>query len=833
MKYQKLFNIVFNNKRFCIFIDQYGRRTFLEIDNSSRYSYPLLSDFIMLNKIYNERDLFISYERHRLPIHGKPQSIQFKEFVKNYIGSTALILASISVASLYTSLTMGVGFKLEKQNDQIKVVVDYIDAALIENTNELDKILGYENVTLEEVINVINTNENIDDAYKQYAISLATFLKNKYPETDQRIFYENVKDMKITIEEKQRKNKHYAGTYNSKQNEVTFREDHKEDECTIIHEFSHSYHHWIEQTMLTPKIRVESQGHSLDEAMNNKIISGLVNPKSYYQEKKTLEYFLTCVDYNYYDYEREGITKLITLLKEKYPELDIDYIINSLDAINDTNTNTDNYIKIEETPELLDQIFNMCIYNIDMDSKDIYQPFINFMKLIEFDKYKELAEQYLEEYNQVLLEKGYDKDKLEKDTENFAHMIKEFQSYRKNFREYVDSLDINEIPKDNIYVIYKSYLQDGGTPYRHYNSDEELHTLFFDLLEIYNDFLYRNGYTKEETITKQQMQQKLNRYKGISVIAGAITDEDILLPIVDIPNIDKIYNINTKTPVMTKDGKIMLLDSDTIKTIYVPQENICQYNFIKGIFASLEEQPQIDEKFWQEQFDLDALEYKKIGFTLNGEIIAEDYINDVNITIGQRMDGSNTFSLSSTAQSIVRDTQTINEQTMPLTKYIATYLLQNEEIKSIELDEYLTEDYLKHLIAGENLTSSINQRFATFTYDKKKDVVNVHPAYYVTIDDKKMPMNEVILDLIPEHAYLWVDGYLEGVSSKINTNVNEEYNIFLETVLDYYGIISEEKTDYTFSKDEVLQLYDKYSEEVCTNDNIQIISQQNRSQKAK
>lgn len=823
MTYKKLFNIYFNNKKFTIFIDQYGRKTFLEVNDSGKYIYPLMNDFITLHKIYNERNPFISYNGRRLPVHGnryENPTATFKEFIRNYIGSTAYVTAIMIAASLVAGVTTGRTFNLEIQDNQIKIVPTYMDGTLINHISELDEVLGYKSVSLDEVIAAINTNEKISDYYKTYAINLAKFLKNKYPETDQRIYYENIKDMSIKIRSEKEIEKNIAGTYNSMANVTSLRDSYAENEKTIIHEFSHSYHHWKEETAILPKCRNELQGYSLDEAMNNKVISGIVIPTSYYQEGKTLDYFLTCVDYDYYDYEREGIAKLIRLLKEKYKDIDIDYIINSLDAIHDTNTHTDNYIRIEETPELLNQMFNICAHNIDMSAKDIYQPFIDFMKLIDFNDYEDIAINYLAEYNSILLENGYDKTQIQDDIKHFTWMINEFESYKKNFREHVEELDINEIPKDDIYKPLKNYLEYGGTPYRRYNSETELHNLFYSLLDTYNDFLYCNGYTRDQTITREMMQKKVDKYKGMTITGYTITKEDVLHPMLDIPNIDKVYNTDEKVPILNSDGKIVLLDKNDIKVTDYAEDNVHQYNFIKSIFARLDEDSiTFDESYWQEQFRIYNSEYKKIDFLLNGEKVAEDYLYDVNITIGQKQDGTNTFSLSSETQSIVQDKSTLKDQTISFVRYLGDIPYKDANMTSIELGEYLSEDYLKPTVAGDDLSRTISSWLDIFTYDIENDVVNVHPPYYVTMDEKRLHMNDIFLELEPECAFIMIDDRLENVREHINTNVETESTIYLETVLEYYGILSEEQTDYNLSKSEILDLYNNYSTDVYVNGN--------------
>ena len=828
MIYQLLFNIHYNSKIFAIFIDQYGRKTFLEVDDSGNYIYPLIDEFIELHKIYNERNPFISYETsnlpigYRLPIHTT-QKVTFKECVRNSVGTIALSLVVLTSASLISSVLTSREFKLIKEEDQISIVVDYIDGALITNSNQLDSVLGYQTASIEQIVDAINSNDKIDDYYKQYAINLAKFIKNKYPQTDSRIFYENMKGVSVVVVKNDEMNKNIAGTYSSYDNIVSVREDHKDSEQVITHEFAHAYHNWREDTMLYPHYKNETFGFALDEAMTNKIINGIIQTDTYLREKKMLEYFLTCVDYNYYDYEREGISKLIYLLKEKYPTVDVDFIINSLDTMKVTFSELDQYIKIEDNIQLLDEIFNMCISNINFKSNNVYQSFINFVKLIDYEDYEELSQHYLDEYNRVLIENKYSKDKINNNIDDFIWMLNELSVDKSNFSSYVEHLDINEISKDDIYGPFKSFFGWGGSPHTNYLSSEEINNHFYSMLEIYNDFLYRNGYTREQTITKEKMEQKVNRYNGVKIIGYGITTDDILTPIVDIPNIDKVHNTNTKVLVLNNEGEIILLDKNDMKSAKYDESGVYQYNFIMSLFARLdEEKSDFNEEFWQKLFIIFNSEYKKIDFILNGEKIAADYLYGVNITIGEKLDGTNTFSLSSDSQSIIQDESTLSDVTISFVDYLLDYPYKNENMTSIELEEFLNEDYLKTMVAGNDLSRVVNSRFDNFTYDKENDVVDIHPAYYVIMDEEqKIRMNDVFLELAPEQAHVFIDGYLESAKEFIDTNVDEEAKIYFETVLNHYGILSKDQVDYHLSKSEILELYNNYSQDVYVNKDSQ------------
>lgn len=183
--YKKLFNINYNNKTFTIFLDKYGRRTFLEVSNEGKYKYPTIDDFIYLNKIYNERNPFIFYYGigDKLPAY-RPKKYTFKEGV---LDLTKVISVALAGVISYNSL---ISFELNKnkENDVLEVKPAYIDNYL-DNADALDPYIGSDIISEEDLIAAINNNPNLDDIYKERAILLAQHIKKEHPNTDNRIFY--------------------------------------------------------------------------------------------------------------------------------------------------------------------------------------------------------------------------------------------------------------------------------------------------------------------------------------------------------------------------------------------------------------------------------------------------------------------------------------------------------------------------------------------------------------------------------------------------------------------------------------------------------------------
>ena len=696
--FKKLFRIEYNNKEFDVFSDQYRRKTFLEINNDGKYIYPLFDDFIVLYRAYNQRNPFIVYDGERLPIHHKPKGYKLKEFVRIYIGSLSTICMAFPIAALITGYTSSSYLTLEYKDHELNIKKVPVSGTVINHTNQLDGILG-SSVTVEEVINTINGNEKLNDYYKQYAINFVQFISNKYPDADLRIFNDNMKNIYVDVREDEKMSKNIAGSYNSIINEIELRESYRENGMTITHEFAHSFHHWIEDEVGFPKVRSEFAGFSLDEAMTNVVISGMYDTKTYKREMKILSYLMSFVDYSYYDYEREGIAKLIDMLKQKFPQVDIDYIIDVSDAMTNSSRYLDNNLKIESNEDFLNQLFNLTILSIDFESNNIYHPFINYMKLFDIEKSGEILSKYLEEYNDILRLNGIDDELIINDVNNFSSMILDFESFKSNFKQYLTNKTKDDIDKNDLYDTFNSYLIYGGTPYRRYTNIEEVKLFYFDMLDIYNDFLYRNGFNRSDVITREEAANKISRFNNISILGYDIDKNDVLHPVIELPVRDRVYG-ESKIASMDDDGRIILLDKEDMIFSYRDYPDESNYYFMTSLFANLYRNGvTYKETFWQEHFDIYNNEYKKMDFLLDGIKVGEGYLFDVMLEIGQKNNGDNTFSLyfleNGEKKYIYKEDGAIFEQSVEFVKFMGDDPYKDVDMTSLELSRYFNFDYLK------------------------------------------------------------------------------------------------------------------------------------------
>lgn len=153
--YKEIITINHNDKLFTIFLADDNRLTFLETNEEGKYFYPLLDDFVELNNIYNNHNPFIC----------DVTKYSFQEKVKKSILGSLLGLISLSSTACGTMSHYAVNIN----NDAVvlsKKAYGDKEQIVITDTQQLDEILGYETVSIDEVHQAIEDNESIPFSYK-------------------------------------------------------------------------------------------------------------------------------------------------------------------------------------------------------------------------------------------------------------------------------------------------------------------------------------------------------------------------------------------------------------------------------------------------------------------------------------------------------------------------------------------------------------------------------------------------------------------------------------------------------------------------------------------
>lgn len=372
--FKKLFTINYNNKKFLILVDDNHRKTFLEVSNDGKLLYPTLEDFKYLHKIYNEKNPLIFYVT----------KYKYVEKVLHNSKLTSLIMAIELVAAL-NIVDMAIASSKDYNTSQTYYSSKYEDA-----------------ITKRDVLRAINDNENLSEKERKIAYTLLDDMLKLDPDMNLRIYYENMKDLRIKYtpyENLHEETKEFiAGYYSSNGNYIKMVDD--ASDFIIAHELAHSAHNLCRKVNGQHIVIYENQGAFLVEAMTNKIASQSFEYNyTYYLEGLLLDFFLYNTDnFDYHTYNEIGIKALIDELKEKYIDVDIDYIIDFFQTNADTRINFGEHITLCEEKEALDELFKITISNINKDEP--FESFREFMKLTNNDS--TVREMYIQRYIDAL-----------------------------------------------------------------------------------------------------------------------------------------------------------------------------------------------------------------------------------------------------------------------------------------------------------------------------------------------------------------------------------------------------------------------------------------------
>ena len=396
IEHRKLFDIKYNNKTFTLFMADNRRIFFLEKGSDGKYDYPLFEDFKALDAIYNINNPFIYYSN---------KGVFFKERVRITSGVLAFVLTVGTITGAYGRMHEII---FNEDTNEVKIVYnnDFYIGKTFADTSYLDEVLGYKSVSKEQIFEAIDNNANLSEEYKVLARNLVNRYLEEVPNADLRIFYENIKTLKIVeldaSESEAVLGENVAGNYNSLDNQINLKND--ATAPVIYHELFHTTQSFCYKLGGRKIVYRSDNSDALNEAMNNKITSLIIKPYSYINEGLVLDYLLSFVNFSLEDYNKYGIDELISRIKSKYPEVNVDYIVSFTNAMMQTEITTGNDIVLAENTDFLDELFDIALASIDLNG-NVYEPFVNFAKLLENNE--DVIDRYLEKYNAYLRDLNY------------------------------------------------------------------------------------------------------------------------------------------------------------------------------------------------------------------------------------------------------------------------------------------------------------------------------------------------------------------------------------------------------------------------------------------
>ena len=391
--FKKLFTIDYKNKKFLILVDKYHRKTFLEVTPDGKYLYPEYDDFKELHEMYNNYDYTIKYELY----------VSYEEKIRQ--GLVSFTLDTLSILILTNSIMM-----LNQNERTVSFVAQSLYKGAYEDRSSLNLVYGDEAVTYDDIIEAINNNDKIIPEYKEMAIAVLEDNLALDPEADLRIYYENMKNLEIIISPNlvRETGKYLSGRFETIRCKIIIDQTYEHDERVIKHELNHAFHELCDTTQKNVVMVNEKFGHSLAEAMTEHIImvSDDRSDGTYWQQRGMLYFFTDNVDeFNYHSYNTYGIMSLIEELRKKYPDVDIDYLIDYIDTMTKTNFFFKTEKKLCEDENFVNELFKITVRNIDKD--DVYRSFDTFKVAFKDQATDDFYEKYFDLYNQELIKQGF------------------------------------------------------------------------------------------------------------------------------------------------------------------------------------------------------------------------------------------------------------------------------------------------------------------------------------------------------------------------------------------------------------------------------------------
>lgn len=350
----------FENNNYTVLLDDDKKYFFLKIKNKDEYEYITLQELVKLTNIFAHNENVLLIERDRTKKKRK-----IKLIPKILIGTLAITL-SLALTSCIGSMNK---YKLdlskpsiaytdtisyEESNDiisedktqkaiqelledierdnknfEVEQETEGLHLRIIYDNSKLDNVFNNkkEDITYDMIREIINNNTNIPKNFKEMYINLANNLENQYPTMDLRVWYENLKTLKVLeVDEMEMKIKAMSATayacYRKDENTIYTVKGYDYQPGTwdyqvIIHEMCHPIRSGFFQKG-DEEIRVQWENKSGNGVIIGEAMNSLLALRSYDQNEKDIAYQLqsnmieaiidSMDNYTYQDFVEHNIT---------------------------------------------------------------------------------------------------------------------------------------------------------------------------------------------------------------------------------------------------------------------------------------------------------------------------------------------------------------------------------------------------------------------------------------------------------------------------------------------------------------------------------------------
>lgn len=692
-------------------------------------------------------------------------------------------LSAVLIATNIFAVT-GCISAITKLNKEIKSGKSY---SYFENISKINELVdySYNDINKEDVIKAIERNPYIDDIYKEYAKIVLEYMTNKYPKIDLRIFYENMLALDIEIVDSF-EDKIAVGTFTSSDDTIRLLKGYEYNSKTIIHELLHSFYSFfgIDKETGAYFIRYDDNNSIYNEALIESLACSIVNSINKYQVdtfdsyslyQSELNYLLSLTDFDYYSVLKYGTSTLIDIVKEKFPNVDVDFISKNIYDLYE-KSKTEN-ISNDELRILLNENFKLCLYSIKDSKNDLYEPFINFCKIIDLQYNKELYEEYFNRYNSCLIKNGMN-------TINIDELDKRISYEKMAIRKFNEGL--NNIDKINSEYLYEEF----------YKVLDDIHVsidakLTGRLLDIYNDYLFCHGYTSDEVVNSKTFNKFMLDYNNIKGFIGVKNDK--VYPFIS--NNSRTYTI------LNEDGSISDIDINNVMYFY---NNV---NWI-DIFMKYSNKEKLEYTDLNEIMNnlVPEVLYNDVPILINGNLIGNYNIND--LAVNYYLDSNNNikYKVTTLYGDILYSEDNLDYSCswLPFRSFIKYNCFNTN---SVELSNLLNDNYIKDYILNHgSVYDEDNMLYDSFIYNKANDKLSYFPRYTLKVIDNNNQEHKFDFNNIKLINYCDDKIFALELSSELK-------NTSLIKVFEYYNLIIDNVYEYSYSDSEIHEIVNNYINE--------------------
>lgn len=357
IEYNIISEFTYKDKKYLYLLDNEHRYFFVRKNDNDKLEYITLQELVELTNVFVPKDYVLLIEE------GKNKK-KLKLIPMIFIGTTLFVMTTgcgrmldneynnhISqnepVQTPYTNSVSTTEEKVEekakedvvdkileeankkKENFEVEGLIEGFHMKIVLDSSRLDEVLGYpkEDITYEKIKETINSNSSIPKKFKTMYIDLANNLQREYPNMDLRVWYENLKTMKVLeVEEMEMKVKAVSATayacYRKDENTIYTVKDYKYEPGTweyqvIMHEMAHPIRSgFIKKN--GEEIRVQFTDKSGDGVIIEEALNSLLALRSYDKSERDIAYQLqsnmvemmveSLDNYTYQDFVEHNIT---------------------------------------------------------------------------------------------------------------------------------------------------------------------------------------------------------------------------------------------------------------------------------------------------------------------------------------------------------------------------------------------------------------------------------------------------------------------------------------------------------------------------------------------